>query len=207
MREPYYTDNKQTIYLGDCLDILKEIPDKSFDLVLTDPPYDKDFDLDGFIRSFLTKVKDNGSLITFIFPDDIWKIEIPSYQICVWEELYSPQGRITKKYRRFFDLILWFRKGQDYTFNNLTKYQNRGVFNDYFEDKNEKQHPYQKPLSLIKKLIKIHSNKNDLILDPFMGSGTTLVAAKLLGRKAVGIDISQQYCEIAKQRLLQEVLF
>jgi site-specific DNA-methyltransferase (adenine-specific) len=64
-------------------------------------------------------------------------------------------------------------------------------------------HPAQKPISLIKNLLSVGG---DLLLDPFMGSGTTLVAAKQLGRKAIGIEIEEKYCEIAAKRLGQEVL-
>ena len=66
-------------------------------------------------------------------------------------------------------------------------------------------HPTEKPVELLEKIIK--ANKGDTILDPFMGSGTTLVAAKMLNRNAVGIEISEKYCEIARQRLRQEKLF
>src|SRR5690606_21528583 len=66
-------------------------------------------------------------------------------------------------------------------------------------------HPTQKPLSLMKWCIKLLSNPN-LICDPFMGSGTTLVAAKQLQRRAIGIEIEERYCEIAAKRLSQEVL-
>lgn len=62
-------------------------------------------------------------------------------------------------------------------------------------------HPTQKPVDLLVYLIRTYTNKGDTILDPFMGSGTTLVAAKQLGREATGIEISEEYCEIARKRL------
>jgi len=68
------------------------------------------------------------------------------------------------------------------------------------------EHPTQKPIKLFKYLILTYSDKSDLILDPFMGSGTTLRAAKDLNRKAIGIEIEEKYCEIAANRMCQEVL-
>ena len=67
-------------------------------------------------------------------------------------------------------------------------------------------HPLPKPLALMKTLVKRLSNETDTVIDPFMGSGTTLIAAKDLGRPAIGIEIEEKYCEIAAKRLSQEVL-
>lgn len=68
------------------------------------------------------------------------------------------------------------------------------------------EHPTGKPLRLITQLVTLFSDPGELILDPFMGSGTTLRAAKDLGRRAIGIEIEERYCEIAVKRLAQEVL-
>lgn len=70
----------------------------------------------------------------------------------------------------------------------------------------DKQHPTQKPLGLMEYLIRTYSNEGDLILDNTMGSGTTLRAAKNLGRRAIGIELEERYCQIAVERLSQEVL-
>ena len=67
-------------------------------------------------------------------------------------------------------------------------------------------HPNEKPLELVSKFVSWHSLPGDLVLDPFMGSGTTLRAAKDLGRRAIGIEIEEKYCEIAARRMQQEVL-
>ena len=71
---------------------------------------------------------------------------------------------------------------------------------------NNAHHPTEKPLQLIQKYVSIGSRKGDLILDPYMGSGTTLLAAKNLGRRAIGIDIEEKYCEMAVKRLAPGVL-
>jgi len=67
-------------------------------------------------------------------------------------------------------------------------------------------HPAPFPVELPKRCIKLFSYTDDVVLDPFVGSGTTLIAARLLGRKAVGVDISKEYCELAKQRLMNAVM-
>ena len=67
-------------------------------------------------------------------------------------------------------------------------------------------HPTQKPIGLMSHLIQLMSNEGDLILDPFMGSGTTLEAAKQNGRKSIGIELDERYCEAAALRLSQETL-
>lgn len=67
-------------------------------------------------------------------------------------------------------------------------------------------HPTPKPPELMQKFISYHSQINEIVLDPFMGGGTTLVAAKNLRRKAIGIELEEKYCEMAAKRLMQEVL-
>ena len=79
----------------------------------------------------------------------------------------------------------------------------RSIF--YCENSQNGFHSNEKPVKLMNYLIRTFSNEDDLIFDPFMGSGTTLVAAKELGRRAIGIEIEEKYCEIAAERLAQEV--
>jgi site-specific DNA-methyltransferase (adenine-specific) len=70
-----------------------------------------------------------------------------------------------------------------------------------------KLHKNEKPLALMKRLVMLLADAGQIIADPFMGSRTTLVAAKALGVRAIGIDLNEKYCEIAAKRLAQETLF
>jgi len=87
------------------------------------------------------------------------------------------------------------------------KWRWNGMLQEDMKYKEARFHPTQKPVELMKWILGKYSEPTDLILDPFLGSGTTAVAAKQLHRRYIGIEISPKYCEIAKQRLGQEVLF
>lgn len=82
----------------------------------------------------------------------------------------------------------------------------RGLWLDSTKYAEEREHPTQKPESLMRRLVSLFTDPGETILDPFMGSGTTLRAAKDLGRKAIGIELSERWCEVAARRLEQTVL-
>jgi site-specific DNA-methyltransferase (adenine-specific) len=87
------------------------------------------------------------------------------------------------------------------------KWRWNGMLQEDMKHKESRYHPTQKPVELMKWILNKYSKPTDLILDPFLGSGTTAIAAKQIHRRYIGIEISQKYCDIARQRLGQEVLF
>ncbi len=150
-------------------------------------------------------LKENGSVILFTsqegvgYAKDIAKENNLDMKCeMIWEKL-NPLPQVRKKnYLSAFECIVWFsrwhEKKCDFTFNFSTQNEMRNVFRFPICQGNERwQHPTQKPLKLIEKLIHTHSNENDLVLDPFIGSGTTAVACKKLKRNYIGIELSKKY--------------
>lgn len=108
---------------------------------------------------------------------------------------------------RFDERILWFVRGKKWTWNQSAVGYGT-IWNIAREQQQQgKKHPVAFPKELPARCIGAASNPGDVVLDPFMGSGTTLRAAKDMGRRAIGIEIEEKYCEIAAKRMGQEVLF
>jgi len=112
-----------------------------------------------------------------------------------------PQMR-KKNFRSSFDMCVLFTKDKDKKCEPFN-FQNQQEMKNVQEYNLEKltSHPTEKNLKLVKRFINISSNKNDLVLDPFLGSGTTAVACKELGRNFIGIEIEPKYCEMAQKRV------
>jgi len=103
--------------------------------------------------------------------------------------------------------ILWFTKpGAPHTWNQPSGAALLSVWDINHESGDLKPHPVSFPYGLPARAIAAVSEVNDIVLDPFMGSGTTLEAAKNLGRRAIGIELEERYCEVAASRLAQEIL-
>ena len=101
-----------------------------------------------------------------------------------------------------YEVAIWGTKGKGWTFNRMDSKRQLSQFVYPFVSGKEKTiHPTQKPVRLSEDLVKIHTNKKDLVLDPFMGSGTTGVACKNLNRNFIGIEIDEKYFNIAKERI------
>lgn len=219
----YPEDFINKIICADCLEAMKEIPDKSVDLVLTDIPYGEVNRQSNGLRLL---DKGNADIVGFNLQnmiDELLRICVGSlYIFCGWSQLpiikntFIKNGLSTR-------VIIWEKTNPspmngDYIWLSgiepaVYGKRKNATFNEHckntvlrYSSGNSKSHPTQKNIKLFQELIKISSNKTDLILDPFLGSGTTAVAAKQLNRNFIGIEISEKYCNIANQRLRQEVL-
>lgn len=216
--QPYYERDGITIYHGDCREILPALA--PVDLVLTDPPYGIALNTDnsrfsgGHVASVATSGNRRGSadgepvMNDSVAFDPSFLTQYGKHQI-VWGWNHYPdklpRGATLVWLKRHDDAfgtflsdaeLAWMSKGHGV-------YCRRDLSNNAIA--RERVHPTQKPLSLMRWCLSFFPDA-ETILDPFMGSGTTLRAAKDLGRKAIGIEIEERYCEIAARRLEQQVL-
>lgn len=133
----------------------------------------------------------------------------PSNLLLRQELIWSRNSSMTLNARMFApsdERILWFVKpGAPWTWNQPSGSSLLSVWSIRHDSGDGKPHPVSFPIDLPSRAIAAVSNPDDLVLDPFMGSGTTLVAAKNLGRNAIGIEKEERYCEIAVERLSQGV--
>jgi len=204
---PYYQEDGVTIYHGDCLDILHSC-EITADVMVTDPPY--------------------GVGLEYGIHDDspalVRDVVVPA--ICdalshVHRGIVTPGSRCAFMYPAPMDLgAIYFPAGagfarwgfccsQPILYYGLdpkptTRKEPNSVTCTEASEKNG--HPCPKPYQLMKWLVARASLPKDCVLDPFMGSGTTLLAAKHMGHTAIGIEIEERYCEIAAERLRQRVL-
>lgn len=139
----------------------------------------------------------------------IWQKAKGANGSCAWGSWMSAKS---PRLRDIHEYILVFAKGlfsrPDKGVSDITKNEfmesTLSIWNIQPESAKRVGHPAPFPVALASRVIKLYSYKNDVILDPFVGSGTTCVAAKKLGRHYVGFDISQEYCQLAEARILKE---
>lgn len=216
--KPYYDEDGITIYHGDCREILPHLP--KVDLVLTDPPYGIDIGGSGTIGgSGVVQPKDYGvadwdkepmSMQQWMLiraKSEKWivwggnhlcGVIGPSAGVLAWDKKCQNGWNDTFSEMEFaWTNLLTRAKGFRHLWAGALRGSERGG--------NVREHPTQKPVALIQWCLEFAPDAQT-ILDPFMGSGTTLRAAKDLGRKCIGIEIEEKYCEIAVKRLAQGVL-
>lgn len=207
MVEPYYEHNGITVYHGDCRDILPQL--EPVDLVCTDPPYG------------ISEKWQGGS-------GHGWKKARSQEQSTAgWDQCRPPKELLNSIIRlagkviiwggNYFVLppsrgwLVWNKPERGFTLAEAelawTNQDTVVRVCDCHRSDKDRKHPTQKPLKLMQWCLSQKWTKDcKTILDPFMGSGTTLRAAKDLGRDAIGIELDERYCEIAAKRLSQEVL-
>jgi len=209
--KPYYEHAGITIYHGDCNEVLPHI--SLVDLVLTDPPY-------GLGENARRVASRANAAAATDYGDFTWDKEPPSDSAieltwCAGKEAIIWGGnQFTLPLHRKW--LVWDKLNSgdfadcELAWTNLPgairifRHRWNGMIRDS-ENESPRVHPTQKPIALMKWCIGF-ATESQTVLDPFMGSGTTLRAAKDLGRKAIGIEIEEKYCEIAAKRLSQEVM-
>lgn len=181
------TDYKNTWFVGDSFELLKNIPDKSVQCVLTDPPYDLERSAKDELHHQFCRIC-NGVIIVFSPPENQW-IYQPD-QILFWVKPISTKNT-SKNYSRFVEMIFIYGRNVWNCDRHWSQYTN--VFMDLVDDAGE--HAHRKPPSLIERLIRNHTNQNDIILDPFAGSGVVVDKAIELCRQFVAIDKDPKWSE------------
>lgn len=216
---------------GDCLELMKDIPDKSIDLIVTDPPYEIIGGKCGGCfgrekRNYHGQLYDTGldkgisnnvldELVRIMKKPNIYiwcnKNQLRQYidyfenlgcttDLLTWHKT-NPVPTCNNKYLSDTEYLLYFRKGGVPLYGTYETKKKYYITPTNKEDKKLYKHPTIKPLNIIKNLIINSSQENDTVLDCFMGSGTTGVACKELNRNFIGIELDENYFNIAKERI------
>jgi site-specific DNA-methyltransferase (adenine-specific) len=223
---PYYDDGTCIIIHGDCREVL---PGLTADVVITDPPYD-DSSL-----AVLPYLLCHQTAAVFGYPELLvgWCVKlcvVPSEWVTwsITNAMANGSALLPRssEHIAIFGLVPGARRilrprttaGQRLASTGAKAMRRHSLEvardGDVWQaaapgrgfNADTRLHPNEKPLHIMRRLVELCSDPSDLILDPFMGSGTTLRAAKDLDRRAIGIEIEERYCEIAARRLGQEVL-
>ena len=213
------------IILGDCLEVMKQMPDKCVDLVVTDPPYgmsfrsnyrtikhqaienDNNLDwLEDWVLELQRLVKTDAHLYIFcsFHNIDLFETELSKYfkvkNILIWEKNNTGMGDLEGDYAPQYEMVLFCSNGE----RKLNGRRDSNIIKNKKTGNN--LHPTEKPVDLIEFLIGKSSQENEIVFDPFIGSGTTARACLNLNRQFIGIEINEEYCKIAENRLKQGVL-
>jgi site-specific DNA-methyltransferase (adenine-specific) len=199
---PYYDDGAVTIYHGDCREILPSLP-PTF-LVVTDPPYGIDHRASTYWNGERIYGDDEpfdpGPLLAFsgqvLFGANFYADRLPpSAGWIVWNK----RDRVSRGLPGSDAELAWT--------NLLTQVRIlTHVWIPHTLRTEPAYHPTQKPVALMREILGLVGDGEDRILDPYMGAGSVLRAAKDVGQQAIGIEIEERYCEIAAERCAQEVL-
>jgi DNA modification methylase len=202
---PYYSDDLVTIYHGDCREWMPEV-----DALVTDPPYgaampygehkDAEADHAAWLQGVIPLLE-RAAPVRLITPGvrNVWLWPAADWIVCWYKPGAAGRADLPQPDRP---------QGAFNEWEPVLVYGKARVMHDVLRipatpQRDTGSHPCPKPLNLGRALV---SATTGTVLDPFMGSGTTLMAAKSLGRKAIGIEIEERYCEIAATRCSQEVL-
>lgn len=240
------------IFNQDALVGIKEIPNYSIDLIVTDPPYSlgKDYGNDSdkknprayldwtykWVDVTLPKLKESGSFYIFLswrFSPEIFsyiKQKMLMINEIIWDRRVPSMGGSTRKFSSVHDNIGFFVKSKNYYFDidairipydeETKKARTRSIFvgkkwlevgynpkdvwvnsRIHKQDPERENHPTQKPLKIIERIVLASSPINGVVLDPFMGSGTTAIACLKNGRNYIGFELNSQYCDMAEDRI------
>lgn len=232
---PYYEDDLVTLYHGDCRDLLASLDQRSVDCVITDPPYserthknatsnksgERDHALSGE-RGFSSWTEGDlrDLLASLGRATRRWVVATLDYHHAVRFDEAPPDGL------RVLRLGVWVKTNPTPQISGdrpaqgwesiayMHRADERPTWNGGGRHGNfvspialPEGHPTAKPLPMVAEWVRLFTKPGDLVLDPFVGSGTTLRAAKDEGRRAIGIELDERYCEIAAKRLAQDTLF
>ena len=227
--KPYFQNEQVTLYHGDSLEVMAGLEDGSIDCVITDPPYtdyvhknaksnrnkghgNQAIDFSSFTMDNLdTAFSEFGRLTK------TWVVSTLAYEhafrlsnemhdtlelkrIGVWVKT-NPMPQISAdRPGHGWEAIVYLHKK-----TTKSAWNGGGNHGNYVSNlARPTGHPTPKPLSMISSFVERFTNPKDLILDPFAGGGTTLLAARNLGRRAIGVEIDEAYCELIAKRLSQE---
>lgn len=212
------------IFHGDCVEVLKTLPDCSVDLVIADPPYNSPLiEWDGknnewqvlWLEEVKRVIKEGASLYVFFAPMNMFGVEkwirenLVLKNIGVWNHpnLYSAGMAYGKdRFKSAWDVVFYAVKGKKTKHgNNVSSVAfslcRRGIDVFTYPQSRPLLHRAQKPIDLVELFIKCSSNSGDVVLDPFLGAGTTALACVRTSRYYVGIELEQKFIDIARTRL------